>query len=111
MRRDIAPYLRSGTYVDGVLNNPEKGTKYWSIEIGILNVIPLALILTSGIPIREYLRYEGRGERVRDGEYWRLDFSRVEWHIKTVYLPDGRVVYWKIPNVYVILLQLYCHSF
>jgi len=78
---DISPSLRSGVYVDGELNNPRVGTKYWSIEIGI--------------PIQEYLRYERRGKNINNGDYWRLDFSRVEWHLSVVKLPDGSEVYWK----------------
>jgi len=34
---------------------------------------------------------------IKNGDYWRLDFSRVEWHITIVTNPNGTKSYWKQP--------------
>jgi len=78
---DISPFLPSGTYVHGELNDPKIRTDYWSIEIGI--------------PIKEYIRYNKYSSYPpRPGSYWRIDFSRVEWHI-TIHETSTGLVYWK----------------
>jgi len=83
---DISPYLPSAVYINGTLNNPEIGSTYWSIEIGI--------------PLQQYVRYNQAKATYppQPGQYWRLDFSRVEHHIITHRNPDGSEVYWNDPS-------------
>jgi len=78
---DIAPYLPSATYVSGKINDPITGTRYWSIEIGI--------------PLKQYVmynRYSSYPPKVNS--YWRINFSRVEYHIY-VHQTENGPVYWK----------------
>jgi len=78
---DIAPNLPSAVYVDGKLNDPISGSRFWSIEVGI--------------PISEYLLYEQKSSPPRHGTLWRVDFSRVQWHI-SIHRADTGWVYWKV---------------
>jgi hypothetical protein len=83
---DISPYLPSGVFINGTLNNPTLGSTFWSLEIGI--------------PIRQYLRYNQPqfAYPPRIGQYWRVDFSRVQWEITIHDNPDGSRSYWKVPG-------------
>jgi hypothetical protein len=79
---DISPWLPSGVFINGTINDPVVGTKYWSIEIGI--------------PIQQYVRYNNYSTYPPPiGSYWRLDFSRVQHHIFVHTYPNGTKVYWK----------------
>ena len=68
---DMYPIVR--TWTDGVLNVPGSGATHWSAEIA-LPLASLAYNTTASVP-------------PRDGDQWRINFSRVEWAIKVV---DGR---------------------
>jgi len=80
---DISPQLPSGVYIEGTLNDPVKGSSYWSLEIGI--------------PLDQYVRYNQPQVTFppQPGQYWRIDFSRVQWYISIHQNPDGSKVYWK----------------
>lgn len=74
------PGLRSAVHVNGTLNDPRDTDKGWSVEIAI--------------PWTGLARYaEDRPCPPRDGEQWRIDFSRVEWLVDII---DGK--YRKIPK-------------
>jgi len=61
--------LKTGVHVDGTLNDPTDTDRAWTVEIAM----PWAAL--------------GEFSRVpsppRDGDRWRVDFSRVEWEIET----------------------------
>ncbi|EGD83163.1 hypothetical protein PTSG_03794 [Salpingoeca rosetta] len=73
------PGLRSGVYVDGVLNDVNVVDKYWTVEIAF-PLTALAYNTTANVP-------------PTPGEYWRINFSRVEWHV----FKNGSH-YSKVPN-------------
>ncbi len=65
------PGLQTAVHVRGTLNNPRDHDRGWTIEIAIPWEIVGAL--------------DGRPSRPpRDGEQWRLNFSRVEWRFDIV---------------------------
>jgi hypothetical protein len=72
------PGLKTAVHVNGTLNNPRDVDKGWTIEIAIPWEIVGAL--------RDDPRLTGKP---RDGDQWRVNFSRVEWRFDIV---DGRYV-------------------
>jgi len=67
------PGLKTAVHVNGTLNNPRNFDKGWTIEIAIPWDIVPALndkAQAGGIP--------------RDGDQWRINFSRVEWRYDIV---------------------------
>lgn len=71
--------LQTAVQVDGTLNDPEKGSKGWSTEMAI--------------PWKALEQIAGCPCPPKDGDQWRINFSRVEWHYDVV---DGKYV--KVPN-------------
>jgi hypothetical protein len=67
---DMVPPLKSGVYIDGKLNDPASKPKFWSVEIAF----PL-----SKLTERTNVSYPPS-----DGDYWRINFSRVEWAVKII---------------------------
>ena len=61
------PGLRSGVHIDGVLNDVNVVDKYWSVEIAF-PLSAMAYNTTATLP-------------PKPGQYWRINFSRVEWHV------------------------------
>jgi len=57
--------LRTAVYIDGKLNDPLSDNKSWSVEI----VMPFDSL--------KECAFEKRAPK--DGEYWRINFSRVQW--------------------------------
>ncbi|XP_065836793.1 uncharacterized protein, partial [Oscarella lobularis] len=75
------PTMKSATFVDGPINNPLIKNHFWTVEMA-LPLKDLAKDATNiNVPPKE-------------GDQWRINFSRVEWHVKNV----GRH-YEKVPNV------------
>ena len=71
--------LRSAVHVEGTINNPADTDRNWSVEIAI--------------PWKGLAEYAGEMScPPRDGDQWRMGFSRVEWLVDII---DGR--YRKIP--------------
>lgn len=66
--------LKTAVHIDGELNNPFADNKSWSVEIAM----PWKAL--------KECAWEERAPRV--GEYWRINFSRVEWQTE---IEDGRV--------------------
>lgn len=86
MQRNMPECLLLSSCRDGALNDPIKGSRGWEIEICI--------------PLAQYVRYENRSRAPpRAGDRWRINFSRVEWHVYTHTLPNGTQVYWKNQSV------------
>lgn len=67
--------LRTAVYIDGKLNQPGARNRLWSVEVAL----PWAAL-------RECAP-EGRAPE--PGEFWRVNFSRVEWRVE---VQDGRYV-------------------
>lgn len=65
---------RSGVWVDGALNDPDRPTRRWTTEAA-LPVAGLLLNQTDSAP--------------RHGGYWRVDFSRVQWRVEPCRAPGG----------------------
>ena len=66
----------------GTINNPATKDRGWSVEVALpLHKLAFNQLKTLNVP-------------PRDGDFWRMDFSRVEYHITTV--GDH---YEKVPNV------------
>ncbi|MCE9553645.1 MAG: carbohydrate-binding family 9-like protein [Planctomycetes bacterium] len=60
---------KSAVHVRGTLNNPADKDEGWSVEIAF--------------PLSELKQFAGNSPcPPRDGDYWRLGFSRVEWQTK-----------------------------
>ncbi|MFO0065000.1 MAG: transglutaminase domain-containing protein, partial [Pirellulaceae bacterium] len=71
--------LQSAVQVLGTINNSSDTDTAWQVEIAI----PIASITMDGVP----------PETPRDGQFWRINFSRVQWLHEIV---DG--MYQKVPN-------------
>jgi len=57
--------LRSAVQVDGTLNDPRDTDRCWTVELAL--------------PWKSLAEYAGTACPPRDGDVWRLGFSRVEW--------------------------------
>lgn len=58
--------LRTAVFVKGSLNNPNDIDEYWSVEMAI--------------PLQDLSELKRRAKRPpKDGEQWRINFSRVQW--------------------------------
>ena len=66
-------------HVGGTLNNPSDVDRGWSVEFAL--------------PWRSLATYAHKPAPPRDGDVWRVNFSRVEWRHRIV---DGR--YEKVPD-------------
>jgi hypothetical protein len=73
------PGLRTAVHVSGTLNNPEDRDTSWSVEFAI--------------PWKALAEFAHQPTPPRDGDQWRVNFSRVEWQHEIV---DGK--YRKVPN-------------
>ncbi len=73
------PGLKTAVKVYGTLNDPTKRDRGWSVEFAI--------------PWDVLREYANKSCPPKDGDYWRVDFSRVEYKVNVV---DG--VYQKDPN-------------
>ena len=71
--------LKSAVQVKGTLNNPSDRDKGWSVEIAF--------------PLKDFQIYSATG-MPRDGDTWRINFSRVEWKVK---VENGKYVKEKDP--------------
>ncbi len=73
------PGLKTAVHIDGTLNDPRDIDRGWSVEIAIPWVV--------------LAEYAGCPTPPRDGDQWRVNFSRVEWLVRVV---NGK--YEKVPN-------------
>jgi predicted metalloprotease with PDZ domain len=74
------PGLQSAVHVTGTINDSRDADTSWSVEMAI--------------PWNALAEFAHRPAPPRDGDQWRINFSRVEWHCDRV---DGR--YHKVPNI------------
>jgi hypothetical protein len=73
------PGYKSAVAVEGTLNDPRDRDKGWSVELAL--------------PWSAFVERSGKG-RPKDGDSWRMNFSRVEWQVRVV---DGK--YQKVPGL------------
>lgn len=73
------PGMRTAVHVDGAINDPNQQDAGWSVEIAL--------------PWASLKQYAGRTCPPREGDQWRVNFSRVEWQ----HTIDGGA-YRKVPN-------------
>ncbi len=59
------PGLKTAVHIDGTLNNPGDTDRSWSVEWAI--------------PWKALVEFAHRSVPPRDGDQWRVNFSRVEW--------------------------------
>jgi len=71
--------LKTGVDINGTLNDPSDTDKSWSLEVAI----PWKVM------------EEAAGNKPKDGQQWRVNFSRVEWDTEVV---DGDYVKLKNPE-------------
>jgi len=72
--------MKTAVFVNGSINDPSNTDKFWSVELAI--------------PWKGLAAYAGkRACPPKDGEQWRMDFSRVEWIVDII---DGK--YRKVPK-------------
>ncbi|MEW6237874.1 MAG: carbohydrate-binding family 9-like protein [Candidatus Omnitrophota bacterium] len=71
--------LKTGVHIDGTINDPSDEDKGWSLEIAF--------------PWKALAQYAHCPAPPQNGDYWRIDFSRVEWQIR---IEDGK--YRKVPR-------------
>lgn len=64
------PGLKTAVHVDGTLNNTADRDKGWSLEIAF--------------PWKALASHAHRDTPPREGDQWRVDFSRVEWQVNFV---------------------------
>jgi hypothetical protein len=86
--------LRTAVHVDGTLNDPSDTDHGWSVELafpwrGLGRLFPPA----DGESPDGGSRREGPRKEPRDGDQWRVNFSRVEWLHE---FKEGK--YQKVPN-------------
>ncbi len=75
------PGLKTAVHVEGTLNDPRDKDKYWSVEFAF--------------PWKALAGYAHRPAPPRDGDQWRINFSRVEWQHQ---VKDGKDQ--KVPNTH-----------
>ncbi|XP_006824929.1 uncharacterized protein LOC100368858 [Saccoglossus kowalevskii] len=65
------PSMKSAVFVDGPVNNPKIKNKYWTVEIAM--------------PFKDLVRQTCKATAPpKHGDQWRINFSRVEWHVQNV---------------------------
>ena len=72
--------LKKGVHINGTLNDPSDRDKGWSVELAF--------------PWKVLAEYAHKPTPPNEGDQWRINFSRVEWHIR---LADGKVE--KVPGL------------
>ena len=73
------PGFRSAVHIDGTLNDPSDRDRGWTVEMAF--------------PWKVLAEFANRPSPPREGDHWRANFSRVEWHVTT---ENGRYV--KVPH-------------
>jgi predicted metalloprotease with PDZ domain len=73
------PGLKTAVHVEGTLNDARDKDRFWSVEFAI--------------PWKVIAEYAHRPAPPRDGDQWRINFSRVEWQHE---VKDGK--YTKVPG-------------
>ncbi|XP_033101070.1 uncharacterized protein LOC117104355 [Anneissia japonica] len=75
------PSMKTAIYVDGPINDPKVKNKYWTVELAL----PFSDLIRENVKVTA---------PPKNRDQWRINFSRVEWHVKNV---NGH--YEKVPGV------------
>lgn len=67
--------IQTAVHIEGALNDPHADNRWWSLEV----VMPWEALKECA----------PQGRKPRDGEYWRVNFSRVQWQVE---VKDGEYV-------------------
>jgi hypothetical protein len=67
--------IRTAVHIEGALNDPSADNRFWSVEVAM--------------PWRILKECAPDGRPPVPGEYWRINFSRVEWRVE---VKDGKYV-------------------
>ena len=59
------PGLRTAVHINGTLNDPSDTDKFWSVEVAI--------------PWKVLAEFAHQSSPPKEGDHWRMNFSRVEW--------------------------------
>jgi hypothetical protein len=73
------PGLKTAVHINGTLNDPRDTDRGWTVELAF--------------PWKVLTELASHQERPKDGEQWRINFSRVEWQHEII---DGK--YRRLPN-------------
>ena len=63
------PNIKSAIHVEGTLNNPKDEDQYWAVEMAI--------------PWSALKEFSNTTTTPKDGDQWRVNFSRVDWTMNT----------------------------
>lgn len=80
------PGLETAVYIEGQVNNPDAENKFWSVEIK-MPFRPLMETYNNELNPPELERCYPCRTAPREGEFWRMNFSRVQWLVDVV---DGK---------------------
>jgi len=80
---DIRNTWKSATYVEGKVNDPNVGSKYWSLEMCI--------------PLKDMLLYS-KGDYPKHNVIWMANTMRVQYRVHTEHSPNGTAYYAKDSN-------------
>lgn len=80
------PGLETAVYIDGRVNDPHGQNKFWSVEIKI-PFKPIMETYSKELNPADLERCYPCRTAPREGEFWRMNFSRVQWLVDVV---DGR---------------------
>lgn len=75
--------VETAVYIDGRLNDPGADNKFWSVEIRIPFASVMETYCKEENPANLERCYPAR-TAPRRGEFWRLNFSRVQWTVDVV---------------------------
>ncbi|KAK3749458.1 hypothetical protein QZH41_013436, partial [Actinostola sp. cb2023] len=65
------PSMKSAIYVDGPINDPSSKDIYWTVELAL--------------PFKDIILHNDRvSAPPKNTDQWRINFSRVEWHVRVV---------------------------
>ncbi|XP_071963264.1 uncharacterized protein [Antedon mediterranea] len=65
------PTMKTAIYVDGPINDPNIKNKYWTVELAL----PFSDLIRENVKVTA---------PPKDNDQWRINFSRVEWHVQNV---------------------------
>lgn len=80
------PGVETAVYIDGKVNDPSADNKFWSVEIK-MPFKPLMETYSKELNPEDLERCYPCRTAPREGEFWRMNFSRVQWLVDVV---DGK---------------------
>ncbi len=76
--------VETAVHIEGALNAPDADNRWWSVEVKI-PFAPLMETYSRGQNPPELARCYPFRTGPRAGEFWRVNFSRVQWHVNDRY--------------------------